>query len=110
MIVEVDGKPVKLGWAEMAALLVLSCVEWGSLTLSDLELVVGGHARAKRLASSLRELGLVEEYRTRGTRLYTLTEFGEKVSRRVKMRAIEAGLWRVVEEALGGVDGEDRRA
>lgn len=102
MIVEVDGKQFKLDWRGAAVLLVMRLIDWSALTLSDVELVATGHASALKTVNRLVELGLVEEYNVRGTRIYQLTGLGSKVADEVRRRASAAGLWKVVEEALGG--------
>jgi len=102
LIVEVEGRRYELDWRAAAVLLVLRMVEWGALTLSDVELVATGHASAMRTIGRLVELGLVSEYNVRGTRVYELTELGAKVAEEVKRRAEAAGLWRLVEGRSGG--------
>ncbi|MCS7104303.1 MAG: hypothetical protein NZ954_01900 [Thermofilaceae archaeon] len=101
MIVEVDEKLIKLSWRELAILIVLHLIGWKTLTLSDVELIVAGHSRAVRLVARLKELDLVEEYSVRGTKLYTLSELGEKVAEEVKKKMVEANLWSSLVEALG---------
>lgn len=99
---EVDERLIKLSWREAAVLLTMRLVEWNALTLSDVELVATGHAGALRTVSRLAEMGLVESYNVRGTRIYLLTELGSKVADEVRRKAEAAGLWRVMEEVLGG--------
>ena len=100
--VEVDGRQYKLTWREAAVLLVMRLVDWNALTLSDVELVATGHAGALRTVNRLVEMELVESYNVRGTRIYLLTERGAKAADEIRRKAEAAGLWRIVQEALGG--------
>ncbi len=101
MHVEVDGKRYKLEWREAALLLLMRLVEWGALTLSDVELVASGHIGALRAVRRLMELGLVEGFNVRGTRIFALTEEGARVADAIRRKAELAGLWRIVEEGVG---------
>ncbi|MEM2299377.1 MAG: hypothetical protein QXW23_07630 [Thermofilaceae archaeon] len=100
--VEVDGRQYKLTWREAAVLLVMRLVDWNALTLSDVELVATGHAGALRTVNRLVEMELVESYNVRGTRIYLLTERGAKAADEIRRKAEAAGLWRIMQEALGG--------
>jgi len=102
LIVEVDGRQLELGGKEAAALIVMRFVGWSAVTLSDLELATGNYVSAISAVAKLKALGLVNEYSVRGFKLYTLTELGEKAADELRRRAEGLGLWRRVEEALGG--------
>lgn len=101
MLVEVEGGRLELSWREAAALLTMRFIEWGALTLSDLELVAGSHAHATLLASRLRELGLVREYSTHSFKLYELTEEGARAADAIRRMAEELELWGPLAKALG---------
>lgn len=102
LIVEIDGMRFELGWREAAALIVMRFVGWGAVTLSDLELATGNYVSAISTVARLKALGLVNEYNVRGFKLFALTELGEKVADELRRRAEGLGLWKPVEEALGG--------
>ena len=102
MNLEVDGRRYQLNWREAAILLVMRHLDWSALTLSDIELVASGHAGALRTVRRLVELGLVEGYNVRGTRIYMLTELGARVADEIKRRAEAAGLWKNVEGVNDG--------
>ena len=101
MIVEVNGQRLELGWKEAAALIAMRFVGWNAVTLSDLELVAGNYVSAINTVARLKALGLVNEYNVQGFKLYRLTELGARAAEELRRKAESAGLWRLVEEAMG---------
>jgi hypothetical protein len=101
LILEVDGRKLELGWKEAAALIAMRFVGWNAVTLSDLELVAGNYVGAINTVTRLKTLGLVSEYNVQGFKLYRLTELGARAAEELRRKAESAGLWKLVEEALG---------
>lgn len=106
MIVEVGERKLELGWKEAAALIAMRFVGWSAVTLSDIELVAGNYVSAVSTVARLKSLGLVDEYDMRGFKLFKLTELGARAAEELRRKAESAGLWKLVEEALGEGGGE----